>query len=221
MRQKAKVFFSSILFLAIMGGILWLVYEAIVGIWGALSSTNETLAVGALTAITTIFAATLTVMLGRYYERKKEIESHFRADKLEMYEAFLTEFFKLMAPTNSTDTENNTDETVADEELVKFLRNWQQKLIIWGGSNVLKTYFAWSNHMKKGVPDARTLYLMDDFIRAIRKDIGLSSSGLTKGAFANVILRHGELFLSMSKNNPNITLEELAKIEEKLYGTQT
>jgi hypothetical protein len=68
-------------------------------------------------------------MLGRYLERKKEIESHFRAIKIKMYDEFLAEFFKLFGGNAGSDV-----------DLVPFLREWQRKMIVWGGAPVLVAY---------------------------------------------------------------------------------
>ena len=78
------------------------------------------MSVALLTAFTTVIVATLTVMLGRYLERKEEIESHFRASKIQMLDEFLTAYFKLF---------ESEDET--DFDLVPFLREWQRKMIVW------------------------------------------------------------------------------------------
>lgn len=101
--------------------------------------------------------------------------------------------------------------------MVAFLREWQRKLVLWGGSNVLAAYFRWINRLKSE-PDAQTMFLMDEFFRALRADVGQSSSGLAKGAFANLVLRRGDFFLQQAKRNPNITLAQLAALEKALFG---
>ncbi len=194
-----------ILGFALVGGLGYGGYTLIVTVWAQFISLDKQLSVGLLTAFTTVFVATLTVMLGRYLERKKEVESHFRTTKIQMYDEFLAEFFKFLG-----------DEKDVDVDLVPFLREWQRKMIVWGGAPVLVTYIKWNQHLKKGEPDARVIFLMDEFFRAMRKDIGLSNSGLEKGIFSHFILRHSELFLLMAKQNPNITLGELSEKEKEL-----
>jgi len=169
---------------------------------------DSNLAVGLLTAVTTVLVAALTVSLGRYFERKKEIESHFRERKVEIYDEFLKEFFKLFS--------EDDDKAPDEEELTAFLREWQRKMILWGGSDVLAAYLKWRIHLGKGEPNAQSMFLTEDFFKSIRKDLGLSNRGLEKGIFVHFILRNSELFLQMAKSNPNITLAELGKIEEKL-----
>ena len=88
---------------------------------------------------------------------------------------------------------------------------------MWGGSHVLTAYIRWKDHLARGTPpDATTLFLMEDFFRAIRRDIGLSNSGLRKGLFFHFVLRNPELFLAMVKQNPRVTLEELSVREKEL-----
>ena len=180
---KIKEKLYLILEFALIGGSGYGGYKLIVTIWAQLLSLDKQLSVALLTAFTTVIVATLTVMLGRYLERKKEIESHFRASKIQMYDEFLAAHFKLFGGENDTDI-----------GLVSFLREWQRKMIVWGGAPVLVAYIAWAQHLKKGEPDAQTFFLMDEFFRAMRKDIGLSNSGLEKGVFSHFILRHSEFF---------------------------
>jgi hypothetical protein len=66
--------------LALLGGVGWMLYIGTQAIWQTLVSVNPQLAVAVVAAATTLIASTATVMLGRYYERKKEIEAHFRAE---------------------------------------------------------------------------------------------------------------------------------------------
>jgi len=194
-----------LLALALIGGVLWGLYVAARSVWVSLVGVNPQLAVAVVAAATTLIASTATVMLGRYYERRKEIEAHFRSEKIKIYDEFLAELFK---------TFHGGDQS--SDEMVKFLREWQRKLVLWGGGNVLAAYFKWMSSLK-GIPNAQTIYLMDEFFRALRSDIGQSSNSLPKGAFANLVLRHGDFFLKQARLNPRITLAELSDLEKSAF----
>lgn len=198
--------FPPALALMLVVALVWAVTTGVRLIWGALVGVNPQLAVGVVAAGTTLLASTATVVLGRYYERRKEIDAHFRAEKIKIYDEFLAELFKVFHTSGES-----------SDDMVKFLREWQRKLVLWGGSNVLATYFKWMNHMKAS-PDARAIFLMDDFFRALRSDIGQSSTGLQRGAFANLILRRGDFFLEQAARNPNLTLADLARLEKERFG---
>jgi len=192
--------------LVLLGTIITFVLWGLVTLWTWFSSLNSDLAVGLLTASSTIIVATITLVLGRYFERVKEAETHLRTQKIQMYDEFLKEFFKLFHGKN---TDNET-------ALVPFLQEWQRKLVVWGGPGVLSSFIKWKNHLGGNEPDATSVYLMDEFFRSMRSDIGLSNRGLEKGFFSHLILRHSQLFLSMAKANPKVTLRELSEKEKSL-----
>ena len=130
----------------------------------------------------------------------------------EIYDEFLCEFFKIF---HSDDEGDNDD---ANPELVDFLREWQRKMILWGGQDVLSKYIAWMGHLKKGIPDAKTMFMMEEFFLEIRKDLGHKNNKLVRGAFIHLMLQNPELFMAMAKDKPNLTLAELAEAESALQG---
>ena len=203
LRTSLSVLFAVVFLFGCGWFLLW-VFEYV---WSGISSTDDKLAVAIVAGFFSIFGAALTVTLGRHYDRKREIETQFREKKIEIYDKFLIELFKLF---------QEVDNPSGDEEkLTPFLREWQRTLVLWGGNNVLKAYFLWMSNLKRGKPTVQTIFLMDDFFRALRKDIGQSSSGIEKGAFSHLWLRYPDLFMEEAKKNPSLTLDELAKIEEQ------
>ena len=89
-------------------------------------------------------------------------------------------------------------------------------MILWGGAEVLVAFMKWRQNLAKGVPDAESMYLTDEFFRVVRRDLGLSNKGLERGSFVRLMLKHPDLFFAMSKANPKITLAELAEKEKQL-----
>lgn len=196
--RAASVFITLLLLAGAGWGIVWL----IIAIWNRFTTLDPNVAVGLLTTSTTILVAVLTIVLGRYFERRKEIEAHFRDKKIAIYDEFLKKFFQVYYGKNPN--------------LVDFFREFQRQAMLWGGSPVLLEFMKWRTHFAQHKPDAQSLYLMEDFFRALRKDIGLSNSKLPRGLFIQMILRNYDLFVVLSKQNPNITLEEMAQKEKEL-----
>lgn len=207
MTTKRKKTVQIIFGFALIGLMFYVAYLFLSLIWKALNNVDSTLAVGVVTGASTIVVATITVVIGKYYERKKEVEAHFRNDKIKIYDEFLKEFFKLFGGENELDEEQN---------LTEFLREWQRKMVLYGGAKVLLSYLKWKIHLGNGKPDAQTFFLMGDFFLEMRKDIGLSTVGLDKGVFLHLILKHPEIFLKMASENPNVTLEEFGAMEKAL-----
>ncbi|MCC6653312.1 MAG: hypothetical protein IT348_19330 [Candidatus Eisenbacteria bacterium] len=208
MTPTLRTFIGPAMALAVLAGLGGLALLGVRAIWQELVAIKPELAVAVIAAGATLLGTTVTVMLGRYFERKKDIEAHFRAEKIKIYDEFLAELFKLLH-SGGRDSDN----------MVAFLREWQRKLVLWGGSNVLAAYFKWMNRLKSA-PDAQTMFLMDEFFRALRADVGQNSTGLPKGAFANLILRRGDFFLEQATKNPNITLDELSRLEKQRFGDE-
>ncbi len=203
-------YFSGIVFgLIILIGLPICIYYMLRMTWHALNVTNPNLAIALITGATTIIASTTAVMIGRYYERKRDIEAHFRTTKIAMYEEFIEEFMSVFD--GSEKSAGNSD-----KDLASFIRVWQRKMLLKAGSKVLKSYFEWMTKVKTNPDSAETFFAMDNFFRELRKDVGQSSSGLEKGAFTHLILKNASIFLTLAKKNPNITLTELADIEHTL-----
>jgi hypothetical protein len=127
----------------------WLLWRLFRSIWLQFVVLPPQVAVGLLTAAATVLAATGTIVLGRAYDRKREIESHFRARKVEIYDEFLKELFRVLHSGGSEAS-----------GLADFLREWQRKMIVWGGSSVLVRYMAWMKHLQTVAPDAETFFKM-------------------------------------------------------------
>lgn len=205
MKSIASIVFGFVILTAMGWGVYWLVIE----IWSQIKLLDPEVSVGIFTAATTIIVATLTVVVGKQIERKKDIEAHYREKKTEIYDEFLCEFFKFFNLNDEEDVSENSD-------IVVFLREWQRKMILWGGQSVVLKYIAWMAHLKNGDPDAKTVFLMEDFFLEIRRDLGHKNNRLAKGTFAHLILKNPDLFMAMAKDNPNITLEEVGKAEARL-----
>ena len=83
--------FGLAILLALAGGAGWLIYA----FFRYLSAVPKELAAALVAAGATVLVATFTVMLGRYFERKKELDALYRDKKIEIYDEFLKEFFNL------------------------------------------------------------------------------------------------------------------------------
>ncbi len=221
MERLLKAFWM-IFALAILIGAVALVAWTVRAFFGYLAAVPKELGAALVAGTVTVLVATLTVMVGRYFERKRELDALYRDKKTEIYDAFLSRYFKLtMADSDAvagTAEAVHKSEDAADPDLVKFLREFIRTLILWSGPNVISAFLAWKEHLGCNVPDAKTIFLTEDLLLAIRKDLRHSNRGLEKGFYAKLTLRESELFLSMAKMNPNVTLADLASAEAALSG---
>ena len=202
-RSRLSAFFGLIL----IGGLCWGVYWVVDTVWRTLLGVDTRLAVSLLTAASTIIVSTVTVVVGKYLERKKEIESHFREKKVEIYDEFLNEFLNFFYRHHEDSGASEAD--LRGEDLVPFLQQWQRKIILWGGPEVLRVYVEWKNYMALHEPDAKTISLMGRFFKTMRKDVGLSNYGLDDHFFSHFLLKESEKFVEAARRDPRVKLTEV------------
>ncbi|TLD43701.1 MAG: hypothetical protein FAZ92_04020 [Accumulibacter sp.] len=209
---RLKTFLLGLLGFAILAGVATLVGWALYEFFQYLSAVPKELGAALVAATATVLVATITVMVGRYYERKKELDTLYRDKKTEIYDEFLKEFFSLFWRVEKDEPE---------KDLVPFLREFTRKLVLWSGPEVIEAFVAWKDHLAKGTPDAQSIFLTEAFLLAIRRDLRHSNKGLRKGFYARMFLREGNLFLAMAAKNPNVALAALAEAEKILTQSET
>ena len=167
--HSVRRLFTSLILLVVVSVIGFAGFRVVSWFWFQLRQLETPVSVGILSAMTTVLVATLTVALGRYYERKKDIEAAYRQRKTEIYDEFLKEMFRVFYGSQET------RDGAATDALVEFLREWQRKIVLWGGQDVLVAYVDWMRKLKAGNADAEALFKTDGFFRAIRADLGHSN----------------------------------------------
>ncbi len=207
-----------VLLIAMLTAIFGAAYWGISSAWTAFSALDKTVAVAIVTASATVTVSTITVVIGRYLERKRESDALHRDKKIVMYDEFLTKIFTYFANEESHrgDSDTPSDPKAVEREMAEFLRESQRKFILWSGPRVVHAYSNWHKSLTSGQHNAKTIFQMEEFYLAIRRDLGHSNAGIKRGDIIRFVLRHTDLFLAAVKENPNITLAELVDLERKL-----
>ena len=150
--------------------------------WQSVTTLEPNLASAIIAASATLIVAVLTVVIGKYYERKQEIENRQREKKIEVYEQFMEKWFdKLFVMSQSKDKNENV---LDDQEFTQFLREFTRKLILWGSNDVVKKYSSFrqgSLTPTQGSSPYALLYNFEQVLFEIRKDIGHSNQNLKAG----------------------------------------
>jgi len=193
-------------FLVLIAAIFVAGYAVLVA-FRKLASLDQPVLVAILAASATVLTSTLTVVVGRIFERKKEIEAHFRQTKFDQYDELLQILFQLFDP-------ERTGGDGPPPDVIRRLRDWQRKLILFAGPKTIVAFVDWMRDMKMGRPTVRSFVLMDHFFKALRADLGISNRGLEVAIFAHLILRHGDLLVAMAKKNQSLSIDELAELEK-------
>jgi hypothetical protein len=86
------------------------------------------------------------------------------------------------------------EEPLSQAELVKFFATYTEKLTIWGSDGVIKSWRALRLSAVAGVEGADMLFLYENLLMEIRKDLGHKNQGFKKGTllglFVNDIDKH-------------------------------
>ncbi|CAN5284090.1 hypothetical protein BH24PSE2_BH24PSE2_16610 [soil metagenome] len=162
----------------------------------------------AITAATTIIISTITLTVGRYFEKRKELEALHREKKIPIYDEFLQGLFSVFYG----------GKRKQGFDLVEFLRKWQVKIVLWGGADVVNSYIDWNASLKRQNPDKADIDATEALVRAIRRELGHDDARLKKDIFARFVLREYELYAAAAKKNPNVALAELAELEKQVEG---
>jgi len=210
MKRRLRHLLSLALGFTFVGAIGWLLYWFLTSFFVYLRAIPKELAAALIAGIATVLVATITVMVGRYFERKKELDALYREKKTEIYDEFLKKFFDLFF------SGAKASPTPEPEDLVPYLREFSRKLILWSGPQPIVAFLAWKDHMAKGTPDAQSIFLTEKFLLALRTDLRQSNSSIPKGFFASLVLSESALFLKLARENPNITLAQVAEVEKLL-----
>ena len=192
--------------LAFATGAVWLVYWLLKSMALYLSSIPKELAAALVAGTVTVFVATLTIVVGKYFERRKELDALYRDKKTEIYDEFFKKFFKIF----------HSGGKDGRDDLVEYLREFSRKTLLWSSPEVVEKFMAWNTLAATGKVDAKMIFSIEDFLLAIRRDLRHSNRGFRKGFFARMILKNGDLFLQMVAKNPNVSLDDLIAIEKEL-----
>lgn len=148
-----------------------------------LSHINPNVAAALIAAAVALFGYT-------YNQRRtqaRELADAHRPQKMEVYDHFLSivRFLQYSVtgegvPKKRTDKENR--------ELTAHFREFTRGLIEWGSPAVIKQWMAFRRVVTpKG--SRELLFAMDDMLRAIRQDLGLSNRGLARGDLVKLFLK--------------------------------
>jgi hypothetical protein len=159
----------------------------------AVANLNTTVAAALVTGAITIIGSVSAVAVGRYFEKRKEVEQAFRERRLQAYERFIARFAELTG-----------DGSAGSDDLVAFLRQLNKEILLWAGPRLLKTYTAFL--MSAADPYAgKTFFMLEDFYRAMREDLGHSNRGVKRGEILRLVLKVDELntLLAGMQRDPN------------------
>lgn len=186
MKKTLQIIISFLFFIIT----IYFVYSMLKKLLSFFVSLESEISITIIGAVSTFTVSIITITVGKYYEKKRQIEQEIREKKIPVYEEFLDFLFKMFIKAK----ENNMDDI--EEEMIDFFYKFNQKIIIWGSDDVIKL---WSEYRikavnQKNLKPEETMFHIEKILLAIRKDTGHKNKNLVKGdilgLFINDIQSH-------------------------------
>jgi hypothetical protein len=150
----------------------------LVRIFARLAALNPNVSAALITAL----AAGATVLYTQAANRRKDIAEAHRPAKAAVYRRFMDLASEILTAQNSRDGNPGFR-----GDLKKDFVEMTSELIIWGSPDVLRKFAAWRLAANVGGP--AVLLATDDFMQAMRQDLGNSNRGLRRGDVLKLYLR--------------------------------
>ncbi len=139
---------------------------------------------GITAAVIGAIAVMIAGMWSHYSNRRREINSRHFIEKKNAYMHLITLIFDIM---KATKEKVEFKEEIMLERLIEFKR----ELMVWGDQKVIEALHNFENKsatLSNDKESSATLLVVDDLLRAIRKDLGHNDSQLKEGSLVGMLL---------------------------------
>jgi hypothetical protein len=169
-----------VLLLLLVGGIGVLLWEAI-------KEAPEI--VGSFIAA---LGAVVAVVVGRIWEKRKELEQARRDRIAPTYSRLVEVFYGAMGD----------NATVGETEMLDFFHEWAQKVLLWGPEPVIRSFNAWRALLTEAdEPTPEMVFQFERVLYAIREDLGNGRGGLAEGDLLRVFINDLDPYLAEYRAN--------------------
>jgi hypothetical protein len=145
-----------------------------------LASLDSDISVATIAAAATVFVSVLSIILGKVYESRALIQREHREKKIPVYEDLIEFMFRILMGTK-------TGSPPTEEEMMRFMSNFNQRIMVWGSDDVLAAWVNWRRVATRqevgnaSVQGVKIMFLYEELILTIRKDLGHKNKELGSG----------------------------------------
>lgn len=144
---------------------------------------DKQILIAIITASITAIVSVTVVVIGKYYDKRREIEQQQRSQKITFYSEFLKSWFSLL----DKYTEGvSVDDTSLIKEMKAFTLNASWNLILWAGNDVVQEYLNFRKFIclpkeqLDKIDGSVMLLQFENIIFEIRKELGHRNIGNNK-----------------------------------------
>ena len=195
--SSIKDIIIGILTLAIIGYIIvWLLglfigyVESFVS---RLSNMDAVVIVALITGSVSILGVVISSIVSKIIEYRQNIKRYLYEKKEEPYSEFIEMVYKIQENVKENKEYN-------DKEILDDIFSFSKKLTLWGSSKVIRKWLAFCkiSQEQNGNP-TDNLFILEEIIFEIRKDMGQKKSGLEKGDILAFFVNDIEDYLPKDK----------------------
>ena len=163
------------------------------GLWSAFSvvlswimTQQSQIAAASIAFSGTLIAGIGAAVVAQQRAKSREIAEAHRPKKIELYNSFITTMIGILRKHKGADPKA----LEADKEIEDFFYKFTAEVVLWGSPAVLRHYATFRNLGQEKNPNI--ILIMDDIMQAMRKDLGLSNWGLSRGGLMKMFLTDPE-----------------------------
>ena len=170
--------------IAVLGGVglsgagtVWILRK----IWGVVSAADPNVAAALIAASATVIVSVLSVVIGRWIENRSRIAEEQRQKKAPIYQELQEFFFKVLFAKQMGKTQP------PEKEMIRFFAEFVPRFSVWASNDVVRAFLNFRNassdaSVKESDRGARLMFLYEQLIFQIRKDLGHSGTGIEPGS---------------------------------------
>ena len=173
-------------------GALYGVFQSLIS---AFAGLDPKYGAALIAAAGTIVVSVMSVVVSRYLETRTSIRKEHREKKIPVYEDLIQFMFKVMM---GVKTDNAPDE----QEVLEFMSTFTQRAMVWASDDVLNAWirFRGASMDEQQANPIALMFVYEDLILAIRKDLGHKNKDLTRGKVLSLFVTDIADFLDADGN---------------------
>jgi hypothetical protein len=175
-----------------MLGVFAVVLSAIGAVYGlgaafiaAFSGLDAKYGAALVAAAGTVIVSVISVIVSRHLETLATIRKEHRDKKIPVYEDLISFMFKLLMA-------SKLGEEMTEADMIRFMSDFTQRSMVWASDDVLN---AWIKFRGASINEAELkqnpfmlMFIYEDVIRAIRRDLGHKNKDLDKGKLLSLFV---------------------------------
>lgn len=162
------------------------------GFVNRLSNMDAVVIVALITGSVSILGVVISSIVSKIVEYRQNTKRYLYEKKEEPYSEFIEMVYKIQE-------KEKAKENINDEEMLDDIFSFSKKLTLWGSNKVIRKWLAFRKISQEQNDNTENLFMLEEIIFEIRKDMGQKKSGLEKGDILAFFVNDIEDYLPKDK----------------------